>query len=465
MKEDGNCIAYRAENVVFAVGGPGGLYQNAVFPEGHLGAIGLALLEGATAQNLPELQFGLASIDYRWNVSGSFMQVIPRFISTKSDGCTDEREFLREYFASAGEMCSLTFLKGYQWPFDAQRVVGGSSLIDVLVYRETVVKGRRVYLDFRRNATDFSLDELSEEARGYLMMSGALQETPYARLQHMNPEAINVYRSHGIDIAEQPLEIAVCAQHNNGGLASDIWSESVNVTHLFPAGEVNGSHGVRRPGGSALNAGQVAGFRIAEYIASCSRRRTLDEHIADGALVKSAAEVLGWIDKCRSARTSWQDERQEFQERMSRAGGLIRSEPELAKAVGEAWTQWKRLRDSGCRYHDFADLVQALCNRHLCFAHVAYLEAMLFALRSGVGSRGSAMVLDRSGDAIHQMLGRNWCAAPENELFREKVLQTSFDGESMIRTEWVPRRRIPSVDVWFETGWAQFRSGEIYNKG
>ena len=62
---------------------------------------------------------------------------------------------------------------------------------------------------------------------------------------------------HGIDITKEPLEIAVCAQHNNGGLAGNHWWESINVSRLFPVGEVNGSHGVYRPGGSALNAGQV----------------------------------------------------------------------------------------------------------------------------------------------------------------------------------------------------------------
>ena len=84
----------------------------------------------------------------------------------------------------------------------------------------------------------------------------------------MNPLAINFYLQHGIDLRREPLEIAVCAQHNNGGLVGNIWWES-NLRHLFPIGEVNGSHGVYQPGGSALNAGQVGGYRAAEYIAHC----------------------------------------------------------------------------------------------------------------------------------------------------------------------------------------------------
>jgi hypothetical protein len=36
-------------------------------------------------------------------------------------------------------MNSMVFLKGYQWPFDSRKVIGGSSLVDILVYIETVL--------------------------------------------------------------------------------------------------------------------------------------------------------------------------------------------------------------------------------------------------------------------------------------------------------------------------------------
>jgi hypothetical protein len=83
----------------------------------------------------------------------------------------------------------------------------------------------------------------------------------------MNPPAVDLYNSHGIDLAREPLEIAVCAQHNNGGFRGSVWWES-NVRGLFPVGEVCGTHGVTRPGGSALNAGQVGSLRAAEFIAA-----------------------------------------------------------------------------------------------------------------------------------------------------------------------------------------------------
>ena len=94
----GNFEAYIFENLVFAVGGPGGLYKTSVYPPVHTGAIGLGLMAGACATNLPESQYGLASIKFRWNVSGTYMQVIPRIISTAADGVSDEQEFLPSYF-------------------------------------------------------------------------------------------------------------------------------------------------------------------------------------------------------------------------------------------------------------------------------------------------------------------------------------------------------------------------------
>ena len=47
---------YLAENTVFGVGGPGGLYKTSVYPKVHTGAIGLALMEGAKGRSLPESQ-------------------------------------------------------------------------------------------------------------------------------------------------------------------------------------------------------------------------------------------------------------------------------------------------------------------------------------------------------------------------------------------------------------------------
>ena len=454
--------AYASENVIFATGGPGGLYKTSVYPKVHTGGAGLALMVGAKAQSLPESQFGLASTKFRWNVSGSYMQVIPRFYSTEPDVVQDEFEFLRPCFSSVGEMNSAVFLKGYQWPFDSRRIVGGSSLIDVLVYIETVIKKRRVFLDFRRNSDGYQYKELSPEAQDYLSRSKAVAGTPIERLRLMNPAAIDLYREHDIDITNEPLEIAVCAQHNNGGLAGNVWWESTNISHLFPIGEVNGSHGVTRPGGSALNSGQVGGFRVAEYIANRYREWTLDSGEVSREARRAIAELSDWLARSEKASLTWKAERDELQVRMTEAGSHIRSLHDLRKAVSEAWAQWRRMRTEGCRFIDLAGISEALRNLQLCYAHAVYLEAICFAVESGIGSRGSCMVLDSNGTPAHESLGDKWRFATENPLYREKVLETVVRKEGEVENQWVNRRPLPRTEAWFETTWADFRDGKIY---
>ena len=455
----GNLEAYAAENVIFAVGGPGGLYKTSVYPDVHTGAIGLALMAGAKAQSLPESQYGMASTKFRWNVSGTYMQVIPRFISTDADGVSNPQEFMRPYFDTVGEMNSMVFLKGYQWPFDWRKARGGSSIVDILVYIETMLRGRRVFLDFCENPEGFTFEGMSDEACTYLTRSEALLDTPIARLEKMNPGAIQLYLDHDIDIRVEPLEIAVCAQHNNGGLAGNLWWESLNVKHLFPLGEVNGSHGVYRPGGAALNSGQVAGFRAAEYIANRYAEWSLDENVMQQTVAGAVSELLAWINTAsETSSTSWHVERDEFQSRMSKAGAHIRSVEALREAVPEAWAQWKRIRAAG----DPANIGESLRNRQLCFAHAVYLEALFFALENGVGSRGSSIAVDPTGQKVHDKLDDSWRIVAEDERFRESVLETVATLDGQVATAWVPCRPLPHPDSWFETAWAKFREGEIY---
>ncbi|WP_372809107.1 FAD-binding protein [Pontiella sp.] len=462
LNRAGEVVAYAAENVVYAVGGPGGLYKTSVYPAVHTGAIGLALKAGAMAQGLPEAQYGLASIKFRWNVSGTYMQVVPKFVSTDADGQSNPREFLRDYFPSVGKMNSKVFLKGYQWPFDSKKVVGGSSIIDILVYIETVEKGRRVFLDYRENPEGFVFADLDPEAFAYLENSGAFQPTPLARLKHMNPGAIDLYADHHIDLAREPLEVAVCAQHNNGGLAGNRWWESVNIKHLFPVGEVNGSHGVARPGGSALNAGQVGSLRAAEFIANVYAGRELNMADFNQSAKTGIREVLGFLARCKESGTGWRAVRNELQERMSRAGAHIRSLDGLKLAAKEAKAQLAKLEAEGCKVENATQAVQALRNRQLCFAHWMYLEASLYAVKSGVGSRGSALVQDAAGIRAHERLDKaRWSFAEEDAGFREKVLETVFkNGKASSR--WVARRPIPESNLWFESAWADYREGRIY---
>jgi succinate dehydrogenase/fumarate reductase flavoprotein subunit len=453
LNENGEFEVFRAENVVFAVGGPGGLYKESVYPAVHTGAIGLALKAGALARNLPESQFGLSSVKFRWNVSGTYMQVLPRVISTAADGVSDEREFLPEHYAGAGEMNSMLFLKGYQWPFDTTKIPNGSSMIDILVYIETVIRKRRVFLDYRANCAGFSFDALSREAYEYLEKSNALFGTPLERLAKMNRPAIDLYADHGIDLSKEPLEVAVCAQHNNGGLAANDWWESENIKHLFPVGEVNGSHGVTRPGGSALNAGQAGAFRAAEYIAARYREYSLDETLFEQAATNELAFLNQYLTRNRNSN-DWQAERLEFQARMTAHGAQIRGE----NVCTAAWSQYTRLLEQGTQWRGPNGKAEALRNLQLCLAHAVYLEAIAASIRQGVGSRGSALELYPDGV---ELPGIGWRYRMENREFRSQVQMTRFDNGE-VKNYWEPCRPLPECNGWFENIWNDYREQKIY---
>ena len=481
-----------ARDTVFAVGGPGGLYARSVYPACHTGGIGLAIAAGARARNLPISQFGLASIKFRWNVSGTYMQVLPRLISTAADGVSDPRDFLLPaYGGDPAAAASTLFLKGYQWPFDPAKAESGSSRIDLLVREETLVRGRRVFLDYRSETPGLDLAALSTEARDYLEKSGALEGPPIARLERMNPGAIALYREHGIDLAGKPLEIALCAQHNNGGLAADAWWQSENVAHLWPIGEVNGSHGLRRPGGAALNAGQVGAYRCAAAIAMARRAAARRESAlaasaapasggawplaapvapdSGGArpLAASAAPASGgaWPLAAPVAPTSggaraltahilrgtrdWRADRAALQARMDAAAGPVRDAATLARAAEEARAQLAAIRAEGFAPPATArEAAEALRTESLCLASVAYLEACLFAEQHPI-----------TKDTV---LETELIPHPDSQALTSSIAPASGGARALTAHTLRPVRPIPHPDDWFENVWRDYREGKIF---
>ena len=464
-------VVFNAVNIILGTGGPAGIYKTSVYPESQTGSHGLALEIGAVGNNLTESQFGLASLKFRWNLSGTYQQVIPRYVSTDGKG-RDEREFLNDYFPDMGTLATAIFLKGYQWPFDPRKAASyGSSLIDILVYRETVVKGRRVYLDFRRNPggagklRDFSFGLLHPEAFSYLQRSGALLPTPIERLEHMNQPAIDVYKDHGIDLEKEPLEAAVCAQHNNGGLKGNIWWES-NIEHLFPVGEVNGTHGVYRPGGSALNSGQVGSLRAAMVIA----RRYSDQPLKEQEFLETTESQIRlkletarqMIAKGTPKTAGLTKALADIRQRTSVHGAHIRNPIQIGREVENAWKQYARLK-KGLKIPSARDLPAAFKTLDLCLTHAVYLEAIKEYLEKGGASRGSFLILDPNGEKPCPELDDFWkfsMANPESFVSR-KILEICLDENMRVQKRWVDIRPIPSEESWFENVWSDFRNDRI----
>lgn len=441
--EDHEYVVFGANNVVYATGGPAGLYTQSVYPGSQHGATGLALEAGALGKNMTEWQYGLASIKFRWNLSGTYQQVLPTYISTAADG-SDEREFLRDYYEKDGELLSNIFLKGYQWPFDPRKVPG-SSLIDILVYQETQIKGRRVYLDYRVNPTGLSYEELSQEAYQYLANSEAVFGTPIERLARMNPKAIELYRSHGIDLYTERLEIAVCAQHNNGGLSGDCHWES-NVRGLYPVGEVNGSHGIYRPGGSALNSGQCGSLRAAQAIAKQPRMEIPSEADVMEVSGVQIRERIAQLEKLPFGESNTAAMRKRIGDRMSTYCAHIRNAETIRKVQQEAAADLESYW-TACVVDSEKDRIRALYNYDLLVAQQVYAAAMAHAIDRGIGSRGSYMVTSEQGQAVHPMVDLHYTL--DDGGHNDQIQECWWDGEE-VHCRFRPVRPIPETEQWFE---------------
>jgi succinate dehydrogenase/fumarate reductase flavoprotein subunit len=462
-------------NIVLAAGGPGELYKASVYPKGQLGIHGLAFKAGMIAENLTESQFGLASTKFHWNVSGTYMQAVPRLFSASADG-RDEKEFLVDFFPSMSKMATNIFLKGYQWPFDPQRIENlQSSLIDILVFNETQ-KGRRVFMDFLRNPAGsssmdkFDIDALEQEARKYLKKAGAIQKTPIERLAHMNRPAIDIYKENGIDLYSEPLEIAVCAQHNNGGFAVNKWWQS-NIPHTFVIGEMAGTHGVKRPGGSALNAGQTGGLRAAEYIVNVYGCEPPDYSDKQSQIDQQLNDVVAGFKRYESP-SGLSPERvlEEIRSRMTESGGHIRELNNARKALKEAVMLYKDIQKKGFRVKNKKTIICAIQAEHLALTSVAYLKAIVELLSQGSGSRGSHLVLVEDGveihpDVIDKATGKPLKFKRENQALRKSVVQIEYDEKSpdLFRCRNVEVRRAPTDRKAFEPAWQDYREGKIYS--
>lgn len=462
----GLCL-FSAKIAVLAGGGPGELYRDSVYPNGCFGTLGLAVEAGLDLVNLTESQFGIGTRreGFPWNLSGTYVQAMPHIYSVDADG--QEYHFLSGYYRTTQELASNIFRKGYQWPFHATRMLDfGSSLVDLAIARETAA-GRRVFMDFNRNPlpvvgdVDFGLDRLDPDVRAYLGAAGAVQNLPIDRLRHMNPLSIELYRRYKIDIATTPLEFAVNNQHMNGGVAVDIWGRSSHPA-LYAVGEAAGTHGVTRPGGAALNAGQVFGTRAAEHIAA-----TIGEHPAAapdrlaGAALAAVLSAFGQEDAPGVDAV-----RDEVQARMSDTSGILCDGETVRCALRQAQALNDRLSRQGIRISRPSEAARGLQWRQMALASEAVLTALDHYIAAGGGSRGARAILDRAGGAVPMSSQGPLEAARfrvEREADRERQIVIRYHAGRFRVTERQVRGIDPTARPFFERDWPAWLTGAIYS--
>lgn len=451
-------IIILCENIVYATGGPAGIYANVVYPDGHHGSSGLAFEAGAKGRNLPEWQFGLASVNPKWNVSGSYMQVLPRIYSTEV-GSEAQSEFLHAYFTDCSVLLSNVFLKGYQWPFAVGKLENGSSRIDFLVYQE-LAKGRRVFLDYRENPGSVdSLDysTLISEAYEYLKHAEVCFGTPVERLQKMNYPAYEQYLEKGVDLSKEPLEISLCAQHNNGGLAVDCWWQT-NLTGLFAVGEVAGTHGVNRPGGSALNSGQVGSLRAAEYICRKGTGVAADKPTLSPVLfsqietlIHSASSLIG------REKPHINTLLEHIQQKMSISCSLFRTLEEIKDLQKEIQNLIQNIF-SEVSISSYQDLPDFFIARDTLIAQFVYTSSIVNYIETYGKSRGSAVYpVAAATDSAIRLSSDLYYSLDDGS--NKKLQEISMENDfSCCICTWRAPNEIPNPSVFFENVWEEFRN-------
>ena len=457
-------VFIRCENLIIATGGPGELYRDSVYPHHCHGGLGLALEAGVKLCNITESQFGIGTprTTFPWNLSGTYVQVMPRIYSVDVDG--NEIHFLKRFYRTTREMVSNTFRKGYQWPFHSTRMLDyGSSLLDLAVFLEQQA-GRKVYLDFLNNpepvneGDDFSLDNLDPDVRGYLEKNEALQDLPIDRLRRMNPLAIELYRMHGSDLAAEPLEFAMNNQHMNGGILIDDWGRT-NLPGCYAIGEAAGSHGVTRPGGAALNSGQVFGKRVALAIKrSCNDKV---DTVVDTAVVSAAIEgALKDADQFLNGNGRKPKEiKREIQARMSDNAGIICTADEVRAGLESATALRHEVEANGLQVSSASMVGQAFRWRHMVWVSEAVLTALDHYISAGGGSRGARAICSEAGtrcpDAKVEDLSRFNFIEEQAKDREEKLVVSRVGGGVEISS--LPVDLTPEVQrEFFEKGWGSY---------
>ncbi len=357
-------------------------------------------------------------------------------------------------------------------------------MIDLLVYRETVLRGRRVWLDFRSNPRggNFDISLLSPEAREYLERTGVADlpasAAPVQRLQRLNQASYDFYLERGprVDLETEMLEIAVCAQHNNGGLEVDAWWRSP-LSGLYPVGEAAGAHGIYRPGGAALNSGQVGATRAAQWIVNRGPASApdADQFAAAAGPVVSAA--LRLVDDAHSRFTAGSPDNTaealtQASSLMSEKAGLVRSAASVAEALAASeerlanYDQVMAIDATSRRSIDRLFLV-----RDIVTTQYVYLTAMADYLDHGGHSRGSVLYTEPAGELpVWQDADGNRIDLGLDETFRFVRDDGSLDDVTQIVTvtapsddalppvdcAWRPVRPLPRPDEPFEVVWRAF---------
>ena len=282
----------------------------------------------------------------------------------------------------------------------------------------------------------------------------------------MNPLSIELYKRYKKDITREPLEFAVNNQHMNGGRRRRRLGP-ISLAGCYAVGEAAGTHGVTRPGGAALNAGQVFGLRCAEHIAANPPDATCASTAPRDLAEAEVATLLAGLARSGRRRAARRRARGAgAHERLTRASSARAAG--VSAALAGARTLNARIRAEGVRLDRPDQAAKAVQWRQMALASEAVLTALDAYFAAGGGSRGARVLCDPGGAATPQTrLGPlvDTRFVPERKEDRERQIAVRRVGESFTCVMRPIRRRDRAAKASFERDWGMYLRGDVFRDG
>jgi fumarate reductase (CoM/CoB) subunit A len=266
--DTGEFIIFKAKSVVLATGGGGQLFSlNAQPPDVTGDGFALAYNAGADLINMELIQIGPALVHpvKGYLLVTNFWKLNPRIYNKHGE------EIIAKYSPPNLSLEEIFTAKQFAFPFMFDYP---SMYLDIAMHTE-IKKGNGtehngVYLDVSHN----SLEKIESEV----------------------PVSYKWLKERGIDISQQPIEIAPVVQCFIGGVTFNEYAEST-VSGLYVCGEVaGGAHGAARPGGNLLAISQVFGYIAGREAAK--RALPIEKVKIDVNEIKEEKEhIFRWLKK------------------------------------------------------------------------------------------------------------------------------------------------------------------------
>ncbi|MBP1929101.1 fumarate reductase (CoM/CoB) subunit A [Methanolinea mesophila] len=286
LDRKGEMVIFSADSVVLATGGGTRIYDISTNSSSGTGdGFALGYRAGAEVIDMEQVQFHPTGAVYPYDARGRLVTEAVRGEGGVLKNSLGER-FMKMYDPERMELST-------------RDVVARSIATEILEGRGTAHGG--VHLD--------------------------VTHLPRHQIESRLPVMLEQFKKFGVDIRDEPMEVAPTAHHMMGGLRISPRAETT-LPGLYACGEVTGGvHGANRLGGNALADTQVFGKRAGESAGKAEiRGRRIDEAQIGAQQARLDGFLTGDTNPFHVTRS--------LQTAMWEGAGIFRTEQGLAKTAG-----------------------------------------------------------------------------------------------------------------------------------